>query len=141
MHLIRDPAELAAIMATNCPPELLCDFDAAEWLADPANFALRDGDDLGLAEAEGDWPGPLTVYLFCTSRGKEAVEAGRAMIEQCFAFGATRLIAEIQVGRRHAILFSRKLGFRHIGEFERAPLGRFVVLEQYNNRRAAKAMA
>lgn len=129
MRLIRDPQELSAMMATNCPPELLCDFDAATWLSDPAHFALRDGDDLGLAEAGSEWPGPLTVHLFCQSRGKRAVEVGRRMLEQCFAFGATEVRAEIQLSRRHAILFVRKLGFQPVGEIERPDLGKFAVLQ------------
>lgn len=127
MHLLRDPAELRALMAKNCPPELLCDFDPAKWLADPANFALRDGDDLGLAEAGGEWPGPLTVHLFCASRGRQALDTGQAMLDRCFAYGATEIRAEIQQSRRRAVMFVRLLGFRPVGEFERPGLGTFTV--------------
>jgi hypothetical protein len=98
-----DPAALASLMERNCPPELLCDFDAETWLADPGNFALRDGDDLGLGEAGPEWPGPLTVHLFCVSRGRQAVETGRKMLDQAIAYGATSIRAEIQADRRHAV--------------------------------------
>lgn len=126
---VRDPDELAALMKRNCPPELLCDFDAQSWLACRGNFALREGDDLGLGEAGEEWPGPLTVHLFCTSRGRQAVGIGRRMLEQCFTYGATAIRAEIQADRRHAIMFARRFGFRPVEEFERPQLGRFNVFE------------
>lgn len=129
MKHVRDPDELSALMAKNCPPELLCDFDAETWLADPSNFALADGDDLGLAEAGSEWPGPLTIHTFYTSRGKEAIRVARAMIEQCFAYGATAVRGEIQTKRRNVIAFARLLGFRPVGEIERPGLGTFSVLQ------------
>lgn len=128
MRLVRDPDELSALMAKNCPPELLCDFDAETWLADPGNFALRDGNDLGLAEAGPEWPGPLTIHTFYTSRGKAAMVVARAMIALCFAYGATEVRGEIQVTRRHVIAFARLLGFRPCGTTERPNLGKFIIL-------------
>lgn len=132
---VKDPAELADLMEKNCPPELLCDFDAETWLADPANFALRDGDDLGLAEAGSEWPGPLTIHTFYTSRGKQAMTVARTMIEHCIAYGATELRGEIQVTRRHVITFARLLGFRPVEEIERPKLGKFAVLALHNIKR------
>jgi hypothetical protein len=129
---VRDPAELSELMQRNCPPELLCDFDPEAWLADPSNFALREGDDLGLAEAGPEWPGPLTIHTFYTSRGKEAMKVARDMIALCFAYGATEVRGEIQVTRRHVIAFARLLGFRPVEEIERPNLGTFAVLHLNN---------
>jgi hypothetical protein len=120
MELLRDPDELARLIASNAPAELVReDFDAAAWLADPAHFALRHGNDLGMFEAGDEWPGPLTAHVLFASRGRAALDVARAMLAQAFAFGATQILGETPARFRHALLFVRRLGFTTYGEADR----------------------
>lgn len=127
MEQLRDPDELARLIAANAPSGITADdFDAAEWLADPANFALVEGDDLGMFEAGDEWPGPLTAHVIFASRGKRALDTARAMLTGAFTFGATEIVGETPVRLPHALIFSRLLGFVPYGEAER-PMGRVVL--------------
>jgi hypothetical protein len=119
MELLRDPEALSALIERNCPPELIrSDFDAREWLSDPANFALVEGNDLSMWEA-GEWPGPLTVHVMFASRGKRALEAAREMLGIAFGYGATAVRAGIPSGRHDVLMFARLLGFSQTGSEER----------------------
>lgn len=126
-NMVTDPVRLAALIVANAPANILGpDFDPAEWLADPANFALVDGDDLGMFEAGDEWPGPLTAHVLFASRGKQALTTARAMLDQAFAFGATSILGETPASLSHALLFARMLGFVPYGEAER-PMGRVIL--------------
>lgn len=118
MELLRNPNELARLVAKNAPPGFMDGLDAADWIADPSHFALRDGDDLALFEAGDEWPGPLCAHVLFASRGRQALDVARAMLAQAFAFGATRILGETPVKYRHALLFVRRLGFVPYGEAE-----------------------
>lgn len=111
MELLRNPDELARLIALNAPAGFMDGNDAGEWLADPRHFALADGDDLGLFEAGDEWPGPLCAHVLFHSRGARALKVARTMLEQAFRFGATRILGETPERFHHAILFARLLGF------------------------------
>lgn len=100
--------------------------DYVVWLADPRHFALVDGDDLGLFEAGDEWPGPLCAHVLFKSRGRSAIATARAMLNQAFAFGATRILGETPIGSPHALLFAKLLGFRPYGEAD-GPGGRVTL--------------
>jgi hypothetical protein len=109
--LTRDPSGLLRLMLQNMREDaepLIT--HAEEWLADPRNFALVEGDDLSLFMAEGEWPGPLHAHVFFASRGKQALEIARRMLGQAFGYGATEIIA--QTDFRDAAMFARLLGFK-----------------------------
>lgn len=131
VRLLRNPEELARLIAGNAPAGFMADVDPAEWLGDPRHFALVDGDDLGLFEAGGFWPGPLCAHVIFASRGAKALKVARAMLEQAFAFGATRILGETPIGSPHALLFAKLLGFRPYGEAD-GPGGR-VTLSALDN--------
>lgn len=118
MNLLRDPADLARLIDLNAPAGFLDGIDAAEWLSDPRHFALAQGDDLALFEVADEWPGPLCAHVLFASRGKAALETARTMLDQAFAFGATRIVGEVPAHFRHSLLFVRWLGFAPYGEAE-----------------------
>lgn len=127
VELLRNPDELARLIAMNAPAGLAgASFGARDWLDNPANFALVDGEDLGLFEAGDAWPGPLTAHVLFASRGAKALRVARTMLAQAFAFGATRILGETPANLPHALLFARMLGFVIDGEAERE-MGRVVL--------------
>jgi hypothetical protein len=122
-----DPARLAELLNANARDEWKPGIDdAARWLADPAHFALEDGNDLGMFEATGDWPGPLKAHVFFASRGKRALETARAMLTIAFGYGATEILGETPTRYPEALMFARMLGFRPYGE-DRGESGTYVL--------------
>lgn len=130
IRLVRDPRELAALLSANAPPELIGPaFDPAQWLEDPRNFALRIDDDLGIGEAQGDWPGDCIVHVYFASRGKQALVNLKAMRDHVFTeFGALRLLGETPSHRKDALLFNRLMGFVPYGKMVKD--GVEVVLQE-----------
>lgn len=127
MHLLTDPAELAALLKANARDDWRPDAgDAAQWLAQPRNFALADGGDLGMFTARGEWPGPLEGHVFFASRGRRALEVARTMLGRAFDYGATEILGETPARYRDAVIFARLLGFERVGEAER-PYGMAVL--------------
>jgi hypothetical protein len=110
LKLIRDPAELESLVKANAPAFIIGKQSPAEWLSAPANFALRENNDLGMFEAHGEWPGPLSVHAIFESRGKQALETARKMLEHAFGYGATSIHAEPETPA--ATMFARLLGFK-----------------------------
>ena len=111
IQLVRDPQELLRLVLANKREDVSpCFTDVEQWLADPRNFALSEGDDLGLATAGDNWPGPLAIHVFYKSRGKKALEVARRMIGQCFDYGATEI--NVKTAFRDVALFARWLGFK-----------------------------
>lgn len=117
-NLLRDPAELARLIAQNAREGAIPVSDASEWLANPRNFALVDGDDLSLFEAKGEWPGPLEGHIFFASRGKEALAKAKAMLAHAFSYGATCIEGRTPHQFRDALMFARLLGFKVCGRDE-----------------------
>jgi hypothetical protein len=122
--MLTDPIELQRLVDLNAPEGLVGDdFDAADWLANPANFALSDGDDLGMFEAGTEWPGPVSAHVIFASRGQQAIDTAQRMLAQVFAFGATEVLGETPLKLPQAMGFAAKLGFEPYGEDDR-PMGR-----------------
>jgi hypothetical protein len=126
---VTDPLELAALLASNVPPEWRhLHFSATAWLSDPRNIALRIGPDLSMFEYYG--PGVYLGHIWFASRGRTALERAKAMLDTMFSdYGAQVIRGETP--KREVALFVRKLGFRFDGEADR-PIGR-VRLCQITN--------
>jgi hypothetical protein len=124
MELLRDPDELKRLLAQNAREPMA--YDTREWLSNPSNFALREGEDVGLFEAMGEWPGPLDAHVFFASRGAQALTIAKAMLAQAFAYGATEIHGETPAKFRDALMFSRLLGFKVVGERE-TPDGKVIL--------------
>lgn len=140
MRLLRNPDELDALIRANTPPAYIADnFSAAEWLANPANFALATGNDLGLFEGGNEWPGPLTAHVLFASRGKQAIRNAKAMLAQAFAFGATEILGEPLAANKPVRWFIRQLGFEPYGEKE-GRLGTLLLVRLEANRPASRPM-
>lgn len=126
MKRVRNPDELAALLAANVP-DCINDgtFKPADWLSDTRNVALRVGDDLGMFDHAG--PGIFLGHVWFQSRGKEAQAIARQILAEMFAsYGATRICGETPTVRPDAWLFARRLGFVKIGEAVR-PMGRVIL--------------
>ncbi len=126
LTIVSNPSELAMLLKANAREGSVSIDDTAAWLANPRNFALRHGNDLGLFEAKDEWPGPLHAHVFFASRGKEALTIARMMLDQAFAYGATEILGETPKQFRDAWIFARLLGFRPYGETERLILSRLA---------------
>jgi hypothetical protein len=117
LRLCNDPDELDRLIRANTPPDYIGEgFSAAEWIARPANFALVEGDDLGLFEAGNEWPGPLTAHVLFASRGKPALDRARRMLAVAFAWGATEILGEPRADNKAVRWFIRQLGFEPYGQ-------------------------
>ncbi len=117
MHICRDPDELLRLLHENARDDWKPTIsNAAEWLAEPSNFALVKGNDLGLFEAKDEWPGPLHAHVFFESRGKNAIRIAKQMLAQAFDYGATEILGETPLAYTNALMFARLLGFRVYGE-------------------------
>lgn len=124
MHVLKDPAELIRLLKSNAaeePPPL---DQAAEWLANPDHFALVEGNDLGLCM--GALPGPVHVHVFYQSRGKEAFDLARRMLQYVFDAGATEILGETPAKFPNAVRFAQLLGFELYGEKD-TPSGKVVL--------------
>lgn len=104
-------------------------FDAAAWLSDDRNIALRIGEDVGMAE----WfaPGVYQIHVWFVSRGKQALERARAMLA---TLQADSLFCEPDAFRRDVNWFCRMIGFEH-ARFAKRPWGKvnFRVLASGNS--------
>lgn len=64
-------------------------FEDEKWLATPGNIMAVYGEDVGLATF--DYQGLYTIHWFFKSRGKEALIAGKALLQ--FLFDNTDAVA------------------------------------------------
>jgi hypothetical protein len=123
---VSNPFEMAAMLAVTVPPHLHDGhFSSARWLLDGRNVALRIGPDLGMAEYFG--PGVFLLHVWFQSRGKQALERARAMIDEMFeTYGAQTLRVEIPEAGKRTAFVARRVGFTMAGEAER-PCGRVLL--------------
>lgn len=125
---IHSPIEFADLLYANAPAGLIDDtFDAAAWIVNPQNIALRIGRDMGMAEHCG--PGVYEIHVWFASHGAEALKNAHAMIDAMFErYGATLLRGETPTICPYAWLFTRRLGFKRTGMAERS-MGRVILSE------------
>lgn len=141
MHRLTDPQELVRLLAENAREEWRPGIEeATEWLADPAHFALVEGNDLAMFAAEGAWPGPLHGHMFFASRGKLALTVAKAMLGHAFGLGATAILGRTPAKFKDAVLFARWLGFVKTGE-EEAPHGKVIISRLDANPQANRLVA
>lgn len=126
MRLIHSPSELSALLKANAPEGLIeADFDAAEWLGNFNNIALAINNDLAMFEHQGG--DSYQGHVWFESRGKAALEHGRAIIAHLFdKFGATHIYGETPAQCRAALRFVGQLGFVAYDEAAR-PSGKVVL--------------
>ncbi len=95
-----------------------------QWLDEPRNIAILEDDDLALFDYNDH--GVYEIHLFFHSRGKEAVEAAKAVTRQMFEFGAHMIVASIPAINRKACVVARMTGY-HFLETRETPYGQVRV--------------
>ncbi len=94
--------------------ELLKGIDVPGWFTSNGNFALREGNDFALFNV--DRPGLYTGHYFFKSRGKEAKEVAKKILDEVFTNHGAQIIQGITpVEKRAARWMSRQLGFQSHG--------------------------
>ena len=92
------------------------EIDPANWLADPRNIILVEGENVALFLWR--WIGIYEGHCLFTARGREALDLGAAMLGLMFSHGAAMVLAVASNPRRHVHWFLRQLGFDPKGEIE-----------------------
>ena len=91
-------------------------FDVEAWFSNGANYAIKDGQNIGFAEYKS--PGTYWVH-FCydTARGREAINLTKKMVAQLFQdCPITTAIGLIEVNNKKARWLIRQAGFKSLGE-------------------------
>jgi hypothetical protein len=89
-------------------------FDIDEWLNNPLNYALIDGDNIAFAEYKKE--GVYWVHFcFDTARGREAISLANKMKDAfCRNFNNPVLIGLVAAENKPAVFVTKKMGFRHL---------------------------
>lgn len=115
MKRLTDPKELHRLIQQNARDEWKPSLEDCErWLAGD-NYALVEGDDLGMFSGQGS----VEAHVMFASRGKQALETARKMLRHAFDNGATEILGATPAKYRDALMFARLLGFVPYGQEER----------------------
>ena len=90
-------------------------FNVEEWLADEANYAVIEGDNIAFAEYKS--PGVYWVHFcFHSARGREAIELTKNMFKSlCLTFPVNTAVGFIEVNNKKARWLIRQVGFKSLG--------------------------
>jgi hypothetical protein len=84
-----------------------------DWVADPRNICLIDGDDMALFDYLA--PGQYAIHLFFQSRGRAAIEQVKKATYCMFVeHGAQMLYANVPAFRKDVDLVARLAGWRYM---------------------------
>lgn len=84
-----------------------------DWVRDPRNVAVWEGDDLALFDYVS--PGVYEGHFFFESRGKEAVRVTKMLTQRMFDLGAQMLIGKTPIEYKHACIIARAAGWHYAG--------------------------
>jgi hypothetical protein len=84
-----------------------------DWVADPRNVAVWEGDDLALFDYVG--PGMYEGHFLFQSRGKEAVRVAKLLTHRMFDHGAKMLIGYVPLENRKAGVIAHMAGYHYAG--------------------------
>lgn len=110
---------------------LACEFDAADWLNDPANLCLTDGRNMLLFSRESD--ATYSLHWLLVDRGREAFLAATELLRTFFLdYGARMVFGLVPAHCRASAWFTRQMGFRSSGmeETEMGAQERFTLTRQ-----------
>lgn len=129
---IASPARLAARVAGDDVAGLASpDFDAAEWLADPANFALTDGANVMMFT---ELPGKIfDGHWLLVDRGRQAFLTATLFLRHVFVLHeAEQIVGLVPAHRRAARWFTKQMGFISHGlqDTEQGPQEYFTLTRQ-----------
>jgi hypothetical protein len=94
------------------------DVDLTEWLANPLNLALQEGQNIAFAEFKS--PGVYWVHFcFDEARGRRAIELTQKMFSEfCRLRPVQTAIGMIALENRKARWLIRQVGFTSLGEVD-----------------------
>ena len=98
-------------------------FDETEWFSNPANYAIREGENIGFAEYKS--PGVYLVH-FClhTARGREAINLTKRFIDQLWGdMPITIAVGLVEENNKKARWVLRQVGFESSGFIDTADNG------------------
>lgn len=85
------------------------EIDPLQWLMEPRNIILFDGDNVALFLWR--WIGIYEGHVLFRSRGKQALVIAQTMLAMIFSTGAGMVLAVVNHRLPHAAWFLRRLGF------------------------------
>jgi len=92
--------------------------DVIEWLSDPANIVLEnDNGDLAIFEYGVQANKIYSGHYYFKSRGKQAIKAGKAFLDELFnsCYNIHILIGMVPIERNEVKWMTRQLGFKSYG--------------------------
>lgn len=91
-------------------------FNVEKWFANPNNYAIIDGDNVGFGEYKK--PGVYWVHFcFDTAKGREAIELTKAMFKKLCDDCPVKIgVGLIALENRKARWLVRQAGFKSLGE-------------------------
>lgn len=92
------------------------DIDPTRWLADPRNILMIEGENCLVCLWR--WIGIYEVHISFASKGAEATNICREMLDLMLSGPAHMLLAVIPEHLKHVILFARRFGFQFKGTVE-----------------------
>ena len=111
---VADPAVLQRRLMRPDMDGLVKDFDAREWLEDPTNLALTDGQNIMLFLRESD--DTYCGHWLLVDRGKDAFLAAIALLRSLFTdYGARTVYGLVPAHCRASAWFTRQMGFTSSG--------------------------
>lgn len=94
------------------------DFDPDDWFSKSENYALIEGDNIGMAEYKS--PGVYWVhFVYNTARGRAAVDLASAMLKDlCSNRAVNHCIGLIAADNKKAKWVVRQAGMKSLGELD-----------------------
>lgn len=102
-----------------------------DWVLNPRNVALTNGDDVAMFERQWQLPKTVAGHYFFTSRGKGAIAAATSFLHEIFTgpYDVEIIVGLTPVEHKAALWMNKRLGFKEHGDVDTdAGLHRFVIL-------------
>jgi hypothetical protein len=112
MRRTTDPEDLAIAIAND--PEYFKDVSITKWLTDPDNICIIEGEDVSLFDYKTE--GVYWGHYFFTSRGKEASDLAKAVLEHVFnEYPVVLIVGLTPIANRKARWMARHIGMTSMG--------------------------
>lgn len=102
-----------------------------DWVLNPQNVALTNGQDVALFERQYRLPNTAAGHYFFKARGRSAITVGRAFLAEIFngPYDVEIIVGLTPVEHKAALWMNKRLGFKEHGDVDTdAGLHRFVIL-------------
>lgn len=122
--------DVSALTETMQPYLPILGFEPEDWLGNPLNVALTDGQgNYSLFERESR--GLVSGHYFMVARGKDALKLSKEMLHEIFTgpYDVEAIKGLTPLDHRGALWMNKQLGFKSYGVFETPPgLCELVIL-------------